>query len=276
MGVVIPEPIDGRALAWSFIPGLGHLKTGRRRWGRILLPTWLGFLALALLSIGTWWLQFMLAGLVAVHALAVVTLFAANLAFERFFMRAAFGMVVFLTFHFLVYRPCFSLCSQFLVIVPIAHSPGGTVVLDGDALLSEGPWLRPASFTRGDVVVYRLTNFSANGIFVRAGYGVNRVVGEPGDRVTHKDALLLVNGRPPQEGYGPLGRIRNLGDLDVVLAPREYAVFTTVELGGANAHRPQLWRSPTLARHLSIVRYDDIVGRVIVRLRPLVRFGRVG
>lgn len=276
LGILIPESIDGRALAWSIIPGLGHLKTGRRRWGWVLLPAWLGFLMLMVLSIGTVWTPFMLSGMIAVHTLAVVTLFAANLAFERQFMRAAFGMVVFLAFNFFLYQPGVWFCSRFFVATPIGSSPGGSVVQAGDGLLCEGPWRRPDSFARGEIVLYRLGDLVVDGAIFRAGQGVNRVVGVPSDRVTRKDGILRVNGERPEEPFTPLGRVPTTGDLDVTLGPREYAIFTTVEQTGAAWPRTNALASRTVIRRLSIVSYDDILGRVILRLRPWSRFGRIG
>src|SRR3990170_57308 len=45
--ILIPDAVEWRAVLWSIIPGLGHLKTGRRSIGRVLLFGWLGFLFLA-------------------------------------------------------------------------------------------------------------------------------------------------------------------------------------------------------------------------------------
>lgn len=276
LGILIPEPIDGRALLWSFLPGLGHLKTGRLLWGRALLSTWIGCFVLMILSVGTNWARFMLAGMVAVHALAIVTLFAANLAFERLPMRAAFGLVVFLTIQFFVYEPCVWFSSRFLVTTPIGHNPSGSPVREGDGLLCEGPWIRPTAFARGDIVLYRVNDFGGHGVIVRAGYGVNRVVGVPGDRIARMNGVLTVNGERPGESYVPLGRLPALGDFDFSLGRREYAVFTAVERAGVVPFPVSQVFTETLVRQLSVVSHDDVMGRVILRLRPFSRFGRIG
>ena len=70
-----PEPISGKGLAWSIIPGLGHLKTQRRRTGKILLGLWLVFLLLMFLSIGTTWTTFWIMCMIAVHTYAIMTFF---------------------------------------------------------------------------------------------------------------------------------------------------------------------------------------------------------
>ncbi len=272
MGVINPEPIDNRALRWSFIPGLGHLKTGRRQWGRVLLSVWLLFFMLMIVGIGTHWSWFMLSGMVAVHTLAIVTLFAANLAFETLFMRAAFGLIVFLSFNFFIYQPGVWFCSRFLVVVPIRHSPGGDVIQDGDGLLCEGAWIRPTTYVPGDIVLYQIDTLIVGGIIIEAGYGVNRVVGVPGDHIMLKKGVLSVNDVEPEERYAPLGRILPIGDYDVTLGKTEYAVFRTVAQW--NFYQPENRYVPrALARELSIVSLDDILGRVILRIRPLSRIG---
>jgi len=276
LGILIPEPIDRRALAWSFVPGLGHLKTGRPAWGRVLLPAWVVFLMLTILTVGTHWSRYMLAGMIAVHALALVTLFAANLAWERLIVRALFGMVVFLTLNFLVYEPGVWFSSRFLVAVPIARSPEGGAVARGDGLLCEGPWIRPDAYQRGDVVLYAINDISFRELVIRGGHGVNRVVGIPGDRVVRHDGTLTVNGEAPVAEFAPLGRIPAIGDLDVTLGPSEYAVFTNVERVGLIPLRHGRLAADTLTRHLSVVNYYDIRGRVLLRIRPFSRLGRIG
>lgn len=136
--------------------------------------------------------------------------------------------------------------------------------------------MRPASFTRGAIVLYRIHDLASGGVIVQAGNGVNRVVGVPGDRVTHKNGMLSINGAPPDEQYAPLGRLLAIGDLDITLKPRQYAVFTTYGRTAAFPHRLNRHAAETIARRLSVVSYDDILGRVILRLRPFSRFGQIG
>jgi hypothetical protein len=105
---------------------------------------------------------------------------------------------------------------------------------------------------------------------------VNRVVGKPGDHVTHVNGLWKVNGEEPEARYAPLGRLLATGDLDVTLGPREYAIFTTVDRRVYGRPDLDVLASGIVTRHLSIVGYDDILGHVILRLRPLSRFGSLG
>ncbi len=272
--IVIPEPLDWRALAWSFIPGLGHLKT-RRTLGQLLLPAWLLLFACTLLTLGStlsWWF---LTAMIAVHALAVTTLFASNLAYERTVVRAVFGLLLFFSLQFLVYQPSVWFCSRFVVAVPIQMARGGEVVQAGDGLLCEGAWLRPEQFARGDIVLYSIDDMYADGFIIRSGSNVDRVIGIPGDHVRRAEGVLTVNGEPVPPKMLPIGDLPALGPLDLPLGPGQYAIFTTVgRMTFFGPARPQL--PPYVARHLTVVNDDHIVGRVLYRIRPWSRIGRIG
>ncbi len=274
--ILTPEPVDWRALAWSLIPGLGHIKTRRLRLGMILLPAWIVMFVITLATVGLSWNSYPLTGMVAIHAVAFLSLFAANIAYEGILMRSLFGLVVFVGVRLLLYNPVISLGAQFLTVVHVDTTRHGAVVAADDALLCEGAWMRPATFRRGDIVLYRIEDFQEAGFIVRRGMGVNRIVGVPGDHVKLSDGALLVNGVPPEEDEMPFGGRVPPNDLNLQLGPRSYVVFTT--FSRLNAFRGARGRNrppASLFRHLSVVRQDNIVGRVVVRLRPFSRFGRL-
>jgi signal peptidase I len=274
--IVTPEPVDWRALAWSIIPGLGHLKTGRLKLGKILLPAWLAMLLLTLATIGTSWNAYALTGAVVVHAVTILSLFAANIAYEGLLMRVLFGLAVFVGVRYLLYDSAIWLGGRFCTVICIDIAPPGTVLAADDALLCEGAWMRPAAYRRGDVVLYRIDAYQDSGFVVRSGMGVNRVVGVPGDHVKVADGVLFVNGVPPTENETPFGGALPPANLDFQLGQRSYAVFTILDrLNGFRAARRENRPPASLFRQLSVVRHDDIVGRVIVRLRPFSRFGRL-
>jgi hypothetical protein len=272
--VIVPEPLDPTALAWSFIPGLGHLKTGRLRLGRVLLPAWVLLFLCTLLYIGTttcWWF---LTGMIAVHALAIASLFASNLAYERTPMRAAFGLVVFLALQFFIYQPSVWFCSRFAVAVPIDDVRAGHVIASGDGLICEGAWLRPATFSRGDIVLYEIGELYTAGFVIRGGWSVDRVIGIPGDHVQRVKGLLTVNGETVPPHLLPLSSVPHLDNVDINLSASQYAIFTVVGRGFNLVRGQQL--TPPVIQHLTVVDGEQIVGRVVFRLRPWSRFGRVG
>ena len=278
LGIVTPEPVDWRALAWSFVPGLGHLKSGRPVLGRVFLSLWIVLAGLAFLSIGTWRAGYLLAGMVAVHAVAVVSLFAANVLYENFVVRAAFGLAVFLGIHYYVYRPAVWLGSRFCMVVRIGAVPRNGAIEQGDGLLCAGPWLRPEAFARGDLVIYQIGEFQLGPLVVLPGIGVDRVAGVPGDHIAWSDRELLVNGVPHPEGAGSIARMFTLEEFEVRLAPGEYAIFPT-QLQSRGFGRYWL-RNQVLSeyaiRHLGVIRHDVVFGRVLLRVQPFSRFGRIG
>jgi signal peptidase I len=272
-------------LAWSIVPGLGHLKTNRFRLGRAILIIWLILLAMTVLSIGTTWTWLLVSGMVVTHAVAVLSLFAANLAYERLIVRAAFGALLFFCLNLFVYDPARWLCTRFVSTLVISNEPDGSVARQGDGLLVAGPWLRPDSFERGDLVVCRIQGYVSSGYVIRPGYNVDRVVGVPGDRIQLKGGVLLVNGTSPPKGERPLGEVP-LGTLELVLGHDEYLVLPSflrrealIHVGplGVALPGPDLQRTlpAPVIRRLTLFQGEEVLGRVLLRLRPLSRFGRL-
>jgi len=273
---LLPEPVSWSALAWSFIPGLGHLKADRAQLGWCILVAWLLLLLLTLLSLGTSWAWLFRTGMIATHVVALVSLFAASLAYERLYVRAAFGLVLFLGLGWFLYQPVEWLCARFYVALPLPAVLEGDVIASGDGLIYEGPWLRPSAFARGDLVLYRIEASQQNNLIIRAGLGIDRVVGVPGDHVQVRDGVLLVNGNAPQAGQGPLGPVAPLGNFDLHVATGRYVIFPTrlaLNLPGDPVRDARVRQS--LVVPLSLVPHENVVGRVVFRVRPLSRFGCV-
>jgi hypothetical protein len=272
---ITPEPISGSALAWSIIPGLGHRFTGRRRLGRILLPIWCGLLALAILSLGgrlAWWF---LSLAIATHAVAILSLFAANLAYERLLLRLAFGAVVYIGLRLLLYQPILWFGGRFLDLLPLNNITAGPMIAEGDWAFFAGPWLRPESFDRGDLVVYVVGADESGGVRIAPGYGFDRIVGVPGDLVQIRDGQLLVNNAQPPPTQGPLGVVPAGLWLELHLGPEEYAILPSrlrLRTYGEPRDRQSLVHSAFC--QLTRVPAERIEGRALLRIRPLSRFGR--
>lgn len=270
--VLIPERINWRALAWSIVPGLGQIRDGRRRLGRALLGTWLALVVLLVLSIGTTWQALCYMLMVAVHALAVVTVFAANLCWERVIIRALFGLVVFGVLYSGLYHPAQWLAERVLVVVPLDWPERSATLKPGDGLLVVGPWLRPDTFRRGQLVLYQINAIQEGHYYIRSGHSLDRIVGVTGDRVQVTNGVLLVNGQRPPPDEAPLGAVF-LDQIDYRVGPGEYVVFPTqlrLQVPRGNGTLP-----PMLARGLYTVQHEDVVGQVLLRIRPLSRFGRI-
>lgn len=271
----MPEPVSLPALAWSIIPGLGHLRIRQPHLGWSLLCIWLTLLLLALVSLGAFSHSFFWSGVIVTHAVAFVSLFAASLSYERFLIRALFGAMVFAALHFLLYRPITQAASNLYALLPVPQIGANEVVTQGDVLLYSGQWLRPTLFGRGDLVAYRVNELQESGYYIRAGFNFDRIIGAPGDRVQATGGVILVNGDPLDADCQPLAD-SSLRDFDLTVGSGHYLILPTcldVRLpagGGPNrAARQQLLRS------ICIVRHNDVLGRIMFRLRPLKRFGSV-
>lgn len=265
-----PEYLPLAAVLWSIIPGLGQIRSGQQRFGRWLLGAWLGCLGLTLLSVATPWLGLCAMMMIMVHVLAIVALFAANLCWEGLLVRALFGLVLFLGLDYALYRPVRQLCGRLIMPAVITRVMLPGVLVDGDGFLAAGAWFRPQIFNRGEVVMYRVPQILGDDYIVRAGYGLDRIIGVPGDHVQLKAGELLVNGAPP--AAWPLSTVLPPGEFEVTLGPGEYAIIPSQlhirAVPGVPVPLGMLYNTVR-------VRHEDVVGRVLWRLHPLSRFGRM-
>ncbi|HVP10529.1 MAG TPA: hypothetical protein VMV94_04985 [Phycisphaerae bacterium] len=268
--------VSWRSLLWSLIPGLAQIKTRRPRIGWILLSIWLVLLLVAIVSIATDWTWYLVNAMVLVHAVSVTSLLVEELAFERQIIRAAFGVCLFFTLSYCLYRPVTTLLSRWYqpIVVPAQIRGGGFV--EGDGIICQGPWRRPAQYARGDVVLYAVSSYQRTGFYVPEGLGLDRIVGVPGDYVQTREGRLLVNGADPAKGQAPLGAIpRHFADLDIHLAAGEYAILPSSFSCTYHGNAAQLTWPPDLARQLMVIPYEDVLGRAVFRIHPLSRFGRI-
>lgn len=261
-------PPPWRALKWALVPGVPHLRTGRRGVGWAFLMGWILLLAVGLLSFpyaaAAWWLTLA----IAIHAGSIITAAVASGDRLRRLITAA---TVFGGLYMLAYQPIGWLSRGVVTpfVVPTNFRPG-PVVAPSDALLVDGRWRRPSQFNRGDLVLYRLDGRILGTYVIQTGYGLDRIVGVPGDRVELARGELRVNGDAATDVLGPLGGTINLPDLVLDLGPEEYAILPT-RLRLIEEHA----LGPNPLQELSVVAADDIVGVVRWRLRPWSRFGAV-
>jgi hypothetical protein len=106
---------------------------------------------------------------------------------------------------------------------------------------------------------------------VRDGFGLDRIVGVPGDYVELKKGRLLVNGQPPRPEEMPLGRTTELVDFAFRVGRGQYAIVPS-RLDLAIYGKAQ---AVPILQQISLVSDDDVLGRVVLRLRPWSRFGRI-
>ena len=116
-------------------------------------------------------------------------------------------MFLFFTVQLVFYSPSQWLLNRVASVVCIPAGTIGDTIFRGDGLLVEGNWLRPDSFSRGDLVTYHINPVADNGLVVQPGTGLDRIVGLPGDTIELDKGILKVNGADLREDELPLGRI---------------------------------------------------------------------
>jgi signal peptidase I len=267
------EPIPWRAV-WLTLaaPGLGHLQIGHRLFGRLLLGGWCGAIVLTLAAIATSWSPWCFMMMVVLHALAFASLLAANLGFESWLVRALFGTMLYVSLNYLVYNPIAALSTHIVEPVYVPEIQPNPVISAGDGLLCQGNWVPSTALQRGDLVFYEIPAMSGNGWYIRAGFGIDRIVGLPGDLVEMNDGELRVNGAPVPDPLRPLGAIptiklyrHTVRDDQVLIIPSVLQLMRGHEVG----LRPEFLDS------LVLVEQERIRGRIVWRVRPWARFGSV-
>lgn len=270
---LVPERMGWKSMALTLVPGLGHLCGGERRLGWVLITTWMAFLFLGIAAFPTYFSQWCFAGMVAVHATAIVSLFAANLNYERFVIRALFGIFLFTGLQNGPYRWLSLLRANFVVGLMLDDSlPPDWGFQRGDGILVAGPWLQGRAFSKGDLVLHRISLDPApeSGLRFREGLGLDPIVGVPGDKVTVCPKGLLINGVPVE----PIGNLRHLtanlqeertyelGESEYAVCPRSMRIVT----GGHFAFGPELPLS------LVIRPRKTVIGSPLLRIWPWARF----
>ena len=264
------------AVVGSLIPGLGLVLKGAGILGWGLLLVWSALLLMTLGTIGTWAYGYWISGLAVVHALGIAVALRPILFLERTGHRALLGVILFLLIRFGAYATVEWVGRGFYIPLPLNGLVANAILRNGDSVLYDGRWLRPDTFQRGDVVIFRLrggTFYAGRQVmyYIPNGWAVDRVVGVPGDRVEFIRGALRVNGEPAASYAHPLADLRRYGDVSLTLEPGQYAIFPSTVPIAVYGQVPV----GTFIQKLVHVPGDDILGRVVFRLHPWSTFGRV-
>lgn len=270
---LLPERMGWKSMALTLVPGLGHLRGGERRLGWVLITAWMAFLFLGIMTFPTYFSQWCFAGMVAVHATAIGSLFAANLNYERFVIRALFGIFLFMGLQNGPYGWLGLLRANFAVGLMLGDSmPPEIDFKRGDGILVAGPWLQGRAFSKGDLVLHRISPIvdPANGVRSGEGLGLDRIVGLPGDKITVSPKGLFING-VPVEATGDLSRLTanlqeertyELGESEYAVCPRSIRIIV-----------PMNFRiGSELPLSLVIRPRETIIGSPLLRIWPWTRF----
>lgn len=113
---------------------------------------------------------------------------------------------------------------------------------------------------RGDVIVFNSKVKDSNGKTQR---WIKRVIGVPGDKVVIQDGKVYVNGKEQDSSYTKSGTTS--GDISVTVGKDEYFCM------GDNRAESVDSRSSSVG----CIKRSQIVGKVVYRLYPLGKAGRI-
>ena len=113
----------------------------------------------------------------------------------------------------------------------------------------------------GDIIVFRSNLTNTNGSKKLL---VKRVIGLPGDTVAIKDGSVILNGEAIDEPYTRDGYTSS--EMEEITVP-ENKIFA---LGDNRQHS-----SDSRSKSVGLVDFDDVIGKVVFRLYPFNKIGRV-
>ncbi len=267
--VGLPTPRRG-VVPRLVVPGWAHIHCGEVVHGRLFLGGYLALVAFGLLFLGTSLGSFLLGLAFSVHlssALSILFMCPGEIP-SRFVTTTVVALALSLG----VYLPAGWLLTRFVDprTITMTASPfeeGDVVFVNQWAYLRSPPQV-------GEVVFYdrRGVDLPAGPGHVimrlRTGQGIDRILAGPGSRVRWENGELTVNGRPSP--LRPLNPSQVPSRLNLSVPARHYCILpSTITYSIPRGYElPQsLWES------LSIVRAEQIQGKVYWRHQPLGRLG---
>lgn len=250
------------------VPGLWLLHDGRKRWAWYLFGGWVTFLLVSVFLAGSAVTDWTLLGAIGLHVVSITLWMAPGMSADSLQRRLLMGLLLFVGLRFAVYGPVSNLIGRAVKPLQLAEVREGALIRSGDVLLYAGDWFRSEPLERGDLVVYRIEAQSGRGFYIHDGYGVDRVVGLPGDDVLLLKGALTVNGA--EVTARPLGEIVTLPDFELHVPEGKVAILPS--LFTLTIPRNAEYE-PFMASLASVDQKN--VGRVWLRYRPWTRFGNL-
>lgn len=261
------RPVD---LVWCLVPGLPQLRRRHRIIGGTLLSAWLVVLMLAIPVAGSGLSIFLGLCAISIHSLSVSLAFNSALYAMPVLRRTVAGLAIYGVLLLGLYRPALYAAGSAVRILDVNNLRPKLPVVNHDVLLYSGRWTRPSGFRRGDLVVYGIARSRRGNVVVASGFGVERIIGLPGDDVESDGHTLWVNGVEQPEEMHPLGGLARY-PFAAAAGENEYIIFPSALRWVTAGEYQQAQRQMMVS--ISHVHADDIRGRVFWRLRPWSRAG---
>jgi len=263
--------VSAAQLLHCLVPGLPQIRAEfppLRLLGWAVLGVWVLFLALAGLFVGTTFSTLLYFGLLSIHGFSISLLFSRSLQPVSIGRRFMFGIGVYICL-LALYGPALAAARSVAVVVPVNNLRPSRLIHNDDVLLRTGRWTRPSSFNRGDIVVARIIRRNYGGLIVQEGLNIDRVVGVPGDVVESIDGMLSVNGSVAPADHQPMSTGGRLPNSTMIVPENTYLILPSML---ALAQMPN---RADIATALSLYSQEDVLGRVLLRVRPWSGFGRI-
>jgi hypothetical protein len=249
------------------LPGWPQCYMGQERRGHWMAGLYLGLLAAGVLSIGTTFGALLLGTALAVHISSIM-----DVLWPITHDWRARGMAVLIcvaAVGAIVYLPPIWAVSQVAAVRRIAITAGPLHA--GDVIL-----YRPSgSVNVGDVVLYEITQAQVQ-TRTAAGYPafyrvqgefIDRIVAGSGQSIGWKNRQLHVDGQ--LSPFQPLHPDAVTADLQFTVPPGYYGILPSTQPLDAPPFPPDVWQT------MSVVPGTHIRGPVVLRQRPIWRWGRL-
>lgn len=275
LGASVLGDISIAPLFRSIVPGWAHRHRGQRRIGWFLTGVWAVLILLAAALTGGqfgWTAYFALVGW---HGLAINLILNRRLLELNIVSRMCVGLCVWACLNLCIYLPAGLLLRQYVTPFAANGILSGPLLADGDLILMTGAESRPSTFRRGDVVVYSMDRINTRegiaNLQLGSGWGIDRIIGVPGDHVQVGSAGVRINGEPLPDSAMPIRPGYRQFRCDLTLPEQCYFIIpSSLRSQIQNARQDQVDRMFTEA---SKVPAESIAGRAMMRWRPFARAG---
>jgi type IV secretory pathway protease TraF len=241
------------------LPGFALYVLGRKLWGQLFIAAYAIAALVFIAALGYMPGSIAYGLLISIHATSIVFLESIWFGREKFRVRLMVAIGTLLAVWALIYTPFIHFVENHWAM-PL-RAGKHVIIVHRTA---------PTELRRGDAVAYQISEARAQSaqrrsLYVREGFGIQRVLALPGDRVAFKPGKLFVNGQPGTAmPYMPTGgefmvpektwfiwpaldiEFRNRGPgADVSEAFKELAMVPETEVIG-KAFRSWFWRRQSL------------------------------
>jgi hypothetical protein len=251
------------------IPGWSQLHAGQLVRGWIYLASFVVFVILSIIYLGTDTGSIMLGMAFSVHSTAALDVLMQLTANPTMTTRIGWSIAISAALALLLYLPAIMLVLQ--VAAPRQITEFIDPLRPGDVVLVN-TWRTPAV---GQVVVYELPETrheivrrrGARMFYAYHGERIDRIIAKPGQKVVWENQSLSIDYRPTT--LRPLRPDRLPPRLEVTVPADHYLILPTTTAMLFDDMPEELWTE------MALIKKENILGTVYLQTRPFNRIGRI-